>query len=181
MKNQSLYDPTRKTVGAMYLDAQKNNKEDRVEVGDLSRELMSSLVTDLNETIASNPHEGKEFYITVHESKDLQMPRLIRRRMLTSVYRPYPEDDTVVFWVNPATNQVKFCWCLPHWSEMDNILACPNLFEKEHVEEVKAWKREDLHFFGFKKDEIGNWMPNEHWKGDKDLQNPSNKVQILKV
>lgn len=181
MKNQSLYDPTRKTVGAMYLDAQKNNTEDRVEVGDMSRELMSSLVTDLNETIASNPHEGREFYITVHESKDLQMPRLIRRRMLTSVYRPYPEDDTVVFLVNPTTNQVKFCWCLPHWSEMDNIIANANFFEKEHVEEVKAWKRVDLYFFGFKKDEMGNWTPNEHWTGDKDLCNPTNKVHILTV
>jgi len=181
MQNQSLYDPTRKTVGAMYLDAQKNNKDDRVEVGDMSRELMSSLVTDLNETIASNPHEGKEFYITVHESKDLQMPRLIRRRMLTSVYRPYPEDDTVVFWVNPSTNQVKFCWCLPHWSEMDNIIANENFFEKEHVAEVKAWKRIDLYFFGFRKDEMGNWTANEHWTGDKDLTNPTNKVKILTV
>lgn len=181
MQNQSLYDPTRKTVGAMYLDAQKNNKEERVEVGDISRELISSLVSDLNDTIKSNPFENRPFFITVHESKDLQMPRLIRRRMLTSVYRPYPEDDTVVFWVDPKTNQVKFCWCLPHWSEMDNILANANLFEKEHVEEVRAWKRVDLYFFGFKKDEMGNWTANEHWKGDKDLTNQSNKVQILTV
>lgn len=181
MDNQSAYDPTRKTVGAIYRDAQLNNKEDHIEVGDMSRELMSSLVTDLNDTIVSDPHEGQEFYITVHESKDLMMPKLIRRRMLTSVYRPYPEDDTVVFWVNPKTNQVKFCWCLPHWSEMDNIIACSNLFEREHVEEVKAWKREDLFFFGFKKDEMGNWIANENWKGDRDLSFQPNKVQILTV
>lgn len=181
MDHQSMYDPTRKTVGAIYREAQLNNKEDRIEVGDMSRELMSSLVCDLNDTIKSNPHQDRPFYITVHESKDLQMPNMIRRRMLTSVYRPYPEDDTVVFWVNPKTNQVKFCWCLPHWSEMENILANANLFEKEHIEEVRAWKRVDLYFFGFRKDEMGNWTPNEHWKGDKDLTNAENKIQILRV
>lgn len=179
MENQSKYDPSRKTVGAIYREAQINHDGTPITVGDMSRELISSLVSDLNDTIKSNPHQDRPFYITVHESKDLKMPTLIRRRMLTSVYRPYPEDDTVVFWVHPKSCQVKFCWCLPHWSNMDNILNNENLFEKEMVKEIKAWKRLDLHHFGFKKDEIGNWTANEHWT-DKDLGEDSNKVQILK-
>ena len=181
MKNQSLYDPTRKTVGAIYRDAQLNNKENFIEVGDMSRELMSSLICDLNDTIKSDPHEGRPFFICVHESRDLQMKNMFRRRMLTSVYRPYPEDDTVVFWVNPATNQVKFCWCLPHWSEMENVIANENLFPVDYVAEIKAWKRVDLFHFGFRKDDMGNWMANEHWTGDKDLTNEANKIQILTV
>src|SRR4029077_7012093 len=104
MENQSKYDPNRKTVGAIYRDAAATAKEgDYVEAGDLSRELMTSLVVDLNECISSKPYGNKPFYISIHESKDLMMPRAIKRRMITTKYRPFPEDDTVVFYVEPET------------------------------------------------------------------------------
>lgn len=173
MQNQSHYDPTRKTVGAIYRDAQINNKEQFVTNGDLTAELQSSLVEDLNETIhdGTKEFEGKPFYITVHESKDLQMPRCIRRRMLKTKYRPWPEDDTLVFYVNPQLNDVRFCWCLPHWSEMDNMIMNENLFEHAMLEEIRAWKRFDLHHFGFMKDPMGNWIPNPNYQ-DKKLERP---------
>lgn len=176
MDNQSLYDPTRKTVGATYLDAQKNNTEDFIEVGDMARELMSSLVSDLNDTIKSNPYDNKPFFITIHEKRDLQMKNAFMRRILTTLYRPYPEDDTVVFWTNPVSNEILFCWCLPHWSEMDNMLNNELLYDKNQIAEIKAWKLLDLYHFGFTKDPIGNWMPNPAWK-DKSMN--ENKVQIL--
>jgi hypothetical protein len=88
--------------------------------------------------------------------------------MIVFKFRPYPEDDTMVFWVDPATNDVRFCWCLPHWSEMDNILMNHNLFEPEIVAQIKYWKSYDLHAFGFTKDDMGNWIPNPKWK-DKPL------------
>lgn len=178
MENKSLYDPTRKTVGAIYREAQINHDGTKIEVGAMANELISSLITDLNDTIKSNPHDDRPFYITIHESKDLKMPNMIRRRMLTSVYRPYPEDDTVVFWVHPKTCEVKFCWCLPHWSEMDNMIANDWMWEKEMIDEIRAWKRVDLHHFGFRKCEMGNWIPNEHWV-DKSMH--SENVQILTV
>lgn len=182
MQNQSHYDPTRKTVGAIYLDAQLNNKEQFVTNGDLTAELQSSLVEDLNETIVdgSKEFEGKPFYITVHESKDLQMPRCIRRRMLKTLYRPYPEDDTLVFYVNPIYNDVRFCWCLPHWSEMLNMLENSTLFDANMIEEIRAWRKFDLHHFGFTKDEMGNWIPNPHWK-DKKLEKPVNRKPTILV
>ncbi len=178
MENQSRYDPTRKTVGALYKEAQEKNKEAFVTNGDLTKELQSSLICDLNETIASNPYEGAPFYITVHEKKDLQMPKMILRRLLTSKYRPYPEDDTIVWWVDPKSNKVKFCWCLPHWSEMDNMLANENLYEKEMITQIKAWKNVDLYHFGFCKNAEGNWMANPHFK-DKDLVEQVKGQQIL--
>jgi hypothetical protein len=181
MNNQSKYDPTRKTVGAIYRDAQMSSHDSHVLNGDLTAELKSSLVCDLNETITSDPYDGIPFYITVHEKKDLQMPRAILRRMLTTKYRPYPEDDTLVFWVNPKTNDVRFCWCLPHWSEMENMLANEKLFNEDMIADIKAWKSNNLARFGFIhhgmktfKDEKGSlhladdWRPNPDWQ-DKPL------------
>jgi len=176
MENQSKYDPTRKTVGAIYRDAQINGDFNGATIGDLTAELQSSLVSDLNDTIASNPYDNRAFYITIHEKKDLQMPNAILRRMLTSLYRPYPEDDTVVFYVNPAISEVKFCWCLPHWSEMDNMLENESLYNKELIREIRAWKAHDLYQFGFTKNEIGDWMANPIFK-DKPLV--ESRPQIL--
>ena len=150
MTNQSLIDPARKTVGAIYNEARENNSDAFVVNGDLTHELMNSLVDDLNETIASDPFQGKPFYITVYEKKDLQMNRAILRRLYVSKYRPYPEDDTVVFHVEPRSNNVKFCWCLPHSSEMDNILINFLNYDKNLVADIQAWKAYNLEHFGFR-------------------------------
>jgi hypothetical protein len=163
-KGKSMY-ADRDTVGKIYNDAAKTAKAgDTVENGDLTRELMSSLVCDLNDTIMSNPYGGAEFYITIHEKKDLMMPRAILRRMITTKYRPFPEDDTIVYWANPSTNEVCFCWCLPHWSEMENMLANSNLFAPEMINQIRAYRNENYWCFGFKKDDMGNWVQNEHFK-----------------
>lgn len=175
MEHQSKYDPTRKTVGAIYRDAQINNTEDFIEVGDMSRELMSSLIEDLIDTVESKPFGDKPFYVTIHESRDLQMKNAFKRRMITTLYRPWPEDDTVVFFVDPPSNEVRFCWCLPHHTQMDNILANEELY-KDQVAEVKAYKAFDMHYFGFTKDAMGNWFPNDKFQ-DKKLE--AKRAQIL--
>lgn len=167
----------RDTVGTTYLKAQKEG-EKHVEVGDLRRELMSSLVEDLNDTIKSNPHNDRPFFITIHESKDLQMKSCLRRRILTTLYRPWPEDDTVVFWHNPKSQETLFCWSIPHWSEMDNALANELLYDRDYITSIKAWKNFDLHHFGFHKNEIGNWIPNPHYK-DKPLEKPKASLILL--
>lgn len=178
MENQSKYDPSRKTVGAIYRDAQLNNKEKFVINGDLTNELMSSLVEDLNDTIQTNTHEGRPFYIIVHEKKDLMMPNMILRRMLTVEKRPWPEDDTVVFSVNPASSDVRFCWCLPHSTEMDNMLNSEALFDHKMIAKIKAWKNIDLYHFGFVKDEIGNWIANPNWK-DESMESKAPSFQRI--
>ena len=95
--------------------------------------------------------------------------------MIRTKYRPYPEDDTIVFYIVPEYNDVYFCWCLPNWSEMDNIIANRTLYEytkdgKEYVGKIRAWKDMRLEHFGFTKDEIGNWTPNPLYSGDTLLQ-----------
>lgn len=144
----SSFDPNRLTVGAQYLAIQKQGA-DPVINGDLTNELLKSLVDDLNDTIRSNPFEDRPFYILVHEFKDLQMKRAIKRRMIVQLYRPYPEDDTLVYYVDPKACITKFCWCLPHSSEMDNILANRNLYSPDYIQDIIAWKLNYLEWFGF--------------------------------
>lgn len=167
-RGESLYGD-RDTIGKIYRDAQMKQKPgETVEAGDLIREMESSLVCDLNDTINSKPYGDRAYYITVHEKKDLAMPRCILRRILTTLYRPFPEDDTLVFHVE-FSGQVCFCWCLPHHTEMDNMVANENLYDPMMIKEIKAWQNMNYFIFGFKKDEIGNWIPNEHFK-DKPLE-----------
>lgn len=177
MENQSQFDPNRKTVGAIYRDAQLSNSEAYVLNGDLTNELMSSLVEDLNDTIHSKPHGERSFFITVYEKKDLQMTKAILRRLYTTLYRPYPEDDTLVFYVDMPSNSVRFCWCLPHHSEMENILANEGFYDKDYVSSIKAWKRLDLYHFGFTKDEIGNPVANPHYR-DKEMKSRKPKIYL---
>lgn len=163
--NRSLYDPTRKTVGAIYRDAQLNNRhEDSIEVGDMSRELTTSLIEDINDAIRQFDKKDRPYYLMVHEKKDLQMKSALARRLLYFGYRPWPEDDTVVFWKNPKTQELRFCWCLPHWSEMEMILANPDHFDKDFIRQIKAWKDYDLTAFGFYHDPEFKWVPNPKWK-----------------
>ena len=168
--HKSKYDPTRDTVGKIYRDANLNNHEDYIEIGDMSRELATSLVEDVNDAIKNFDLKGKPYWLMVHESKDLQMKTALRRRILYFGYRPWPEDDTVVFWKNPKTQDIRFCWCLPHWSEMDNVLANPQHYEDEYVYQIAMWKKFDLTPFGFYHHTKEKWIPDPNWKDKKLIE-----------
>ncbi len=170
---KSHYDPTRDTVGKIYRDAHINNHEDFIEVGDMGRELTTSLVDDVNDAIKNFDLKGKPYYLMIHEKKDLQMKTAILRRILYFGYRPWPEDDTTVFWKNPKTEDLRFCWCLPHWTEMDNIIANPDGYEKEFVYQIQCWKSYDLKPFGFYNDSKEKWIPNPKWQDKRIEQGPS--------
>jgi hypothetical protein len=151
----------RDTVGKMYRDAQINNREDKITVGDLTNEILSSLVEDLNDTIDSKPYDNKRpYYICIVDKKDLMMKRAIIRSIQTTVYRPWPEDDTTVFYIDPVLNEVRFCWCIPHNTEIFNIIANENLYDADLVAKLKAWRKVDLYHFGFRKNDKGEWEGN---------------------
>lgn len=163
---QSHYDPSRPTVGKIYRDLQMQKSPGIIEVGDMTNSMLPGLVEDINDAIKEGTKDfnGRPFYILIHEKKDLQMKNALLRRIFKQLWRPYPEDDTTVFWHNPKGIQTRFCWSLPHWSEMMNILNSHELFDHKLIEEIKAWRRNDLHPFGFIKDEKGNWTPNPHFQ-----------------
>lgn len=167
-KNMSLYDPTRKTVGAIYNEAQFQNKhEDAIEIGDMSNELTKSLVEDINDALKEFDKKGKPYYLMIHEKKDLQMKSALARRMLYFGYRPWPEDDTTVFWKDPNTQDLRFCWCIPHSSEMDMILMNESQFCEDMIVHIKAWRAFDMRFFGFMEHPTLKWIPNPKWQDQK--------------
>ena len=171
-KSKSLYDQTRDTVGKTYRDLQIQGS-DPIIVGDMSNEMMRDLVTDINDAIQSfskhslDQKEGKPFYLMIHEKKDLQMKRALLRRMIYFGYRPWPEDDTTVFWCNPKTKELRFCWSLPHHTEMDNMLMNAHQFDAKLIEQILAWKAVNLKPFGFVHDADLKWIPNPKWKDKK--------------
>lgn len=179
MENQSKYDPSRKTVGAIYRDAQLYGEKQLI-TGDMNYELRKSLVDDLNDTIKQGTldFEGRPFYITVHEKRDLQMPNAFIRRMIKTVYRPYPEDDTLVFRVIPYTNKIYFCWELPHRTNMLNMLACPDIYPEDQLQKFRHWENMRLEHFGFRKDENGNWKENPLYRGDTLVSKDPEAVQV---
>jgi hypothetical protein len=172
MENQSLIDPTRKTAGAIYRDAQMN-AEKGVVIGDVNHEIKKDLVHDINEAIAAGEKEmnGKPFYLAIYEKYDLMLKKgLVRIRKITK-YRPYPEQDSMVFHVYPG-GTVHFCWELPHRTQMLNMLMNPQLYDAEQVQKIKQWENLQLEYYGFKKDDNGNWVENELFRGDHPLGSP---------
>jgi len=137
----------RDTVGTLALKARASGE--KAEVGDLSRELMVSFIDDLQKTANSNPFDGKPFYITVHEKKDAQLVNVILRRMVVMDKRPYPETATSVWFVEPKSGTIEFCWHLPHWSQFLNILNNPQNYDKQIIEDIQRYQSEDLKHFGF--------------------------------
>lgn len=137
----------RETVGSIALKAAKSNE--RVEVGDMGRELMPQLVVDLNNTINSNPYDDRPFYIIIHEKKDLLLKNMILRRMITQEPRPYPEPNTSVFWTDPKTKEVRFCWSLPHQSTFKNYIDNASRYCKDQIKDILAYNMEIMDHFGF--------------------------------
>jgi hypothetical protein len=182
MKDQSLIDPTRKTAGAIYRDAQINNTEKSIVIGDLNYELRKSLAEDINDTIyvGNQEYEGRTFFITVYEKWDYQMQKAFVRRLVKTLYRPYPEADTSVYKIVPSLNEVYFCWELPHRNNMLNMLACPEIYDAKDLAKYRAWEDMRLEHFGFMKNEEGNWTENPYYSYDQCITHKNeSQVSVL--
>jgi hypothetical protein len=154
----SRFDPSRDTVGKIYRDAQIGYDGSRIEIGEMKGAILPDLVNDINEALCI-PCE-KPFYLLMTEKRDLQMKNAFARTFKHLSYRPYPEDSTTVFWKDPKSQELRFCWDLPHWSEMDNILNNPLFYDIELVNHIIAWKKNDLSPFGFYYHKEHKWIPN---------------------
>lgn len=138
----------RKIVGTQYLDAQKNSVEG-LTIGDIGRDMLNGLVEDLNDAFKANPFEGRPYYVNVVEERDLQMKNALKRRPHLTLYRPYPEDNTLVFHVIPNEEKVFYCWDIPHHSEFMNVLSNASLYDAEYVRNIRNWVNGELSSFGF--------------------------------
>lgn len=166
MEFKSKIDPSRNTVGSIYRDAQING-EKNVVIGDVNHEIKKDLVKDINEAIEQGQKQmgDKPFYLAIYEKYDLMLKKgLVRIRKITK-YRPYPEQDSMVFHVYP-NGDIYFCWELPHRTQMLNILMNPDLYPQTQVEMIKRWENLQLEYFGFTKDENADWIENKLYRGD---------------
>jgi hypothetical protein len=167
MEHRSLIDPTRKTAGAIYRDAQING-ERNVIIGDVNHEICKGLIEDINEAIKEGIEklEGKPFYLAIYEKKDLALKKGDVRIRKIWTKRPYPEQDTIVYKIIPEAEEVYFCWGLPHRSQMINMMNNPGLFSDEQLDPIRRWENMQLEYFGFMKDDLGNWKENPFYSGD---------------
>lgn len=159
-KYQSRFDPSRENVGKIARDAIIKDGMHTFEVGEIKGAMLPDLVNDINENLMKDPYNGKPFYLLITEHKDLQMKNAMFRRPFIKPYRPWPEDNTMVFWKNPKTQELRFCWDIPHWSEMDNILQNQFLWDENLVKDCIAWKTFDMEHFGFFYHKEHKWIPN---------------------
>lgn len=187
MTFKSRFDPSRENVGKIYRDAQFTG-EKQVICGDMNYELRKSLIEDLNDTVKQGTidFEGRQFYITVYEKRDLQMKNAFIRRMIKTKYRPYPEADTLVFKVIPYSNQIFFCWELPARYEMLNMLNTSDLrpenWQQEQLQTFRDWENMKLENFGFMKNENGDWKENPLYQYDILVsESPDKPKQIVAV
>jgi hypothetical protein len=183
MEHQSKIDKTRETVGKIYRDAQLSGERGIV-IGDVNHEIKKDLVTDINEAIQegmnSDEFKGKPFYLALYEKYDLMLKKgLVRIRKITG-YRPYPEQDMMLFHVYPE-GDVYFCWELPHRSQMMNILMNPDLYPKEQIEMITRWENMQLEYFGFTKDSEGFWIENTLYRGDHLMGAPQVEKKPVKL
>jgi hypothetical protein len=180
MENRSFIDPTRETAGAIYRNAQING-EKNVLIGDVNHEIKKDLVKDINEAIEKGTKdlEGKPFYLAVYEKYDLVLKRGLVRIPKITKYRPYPEQDSMVFHVYPNENLIYFCWELPHRSQMINIVNNPDLYPEKHVTMIRHWENYRLEHYGFTKDKEGYWIENTFFRGDEDISSnkPTEKLR----
>lgn len=167
MSNKSRLDPSRDTVGYIYRQAQLHG-EKQIITGDMNYELRKSVADDINEAIKLGrvEFEGKRFFITVWERRDLAMKNAFHRELTKTLYRPWPEADTLVFKVLPYADEVYFCWELPQRAHMINELHCPELYDDERLMKYRHWENLRLEHFGFSKTDDGNWTENPHYRGD---------------
>lgn len=144
---KSTYDD-RDTVGSTYIKAQKN-KTAGLTIGEINDEMVKSLLEDIEGCMNRNPFEDRPFYINIVEERDLQMPNTFKRRIFETLYLPYPEDNTLVFYIKPKSGDIFYCWDLPHHSEIPNIITNEHLYDNEYIKSITAWMRNDLENFGF--------------------------------
>jgi len=58
---------------------------------------------------------------------------------------------------------------------MMNILLSADLFDPDRVKMIRHWENDQLEYYGFKKDDEGNWVENELFRGDTLMGSPEAK------
>ena len=180
MTNQSMFDPTRKTVGAISNEVRSVDTKS-MQIGDINNEMLKGFVDDVNSALEDGRKQfpNQTFFVLVTEKWEYQMGNALYRKMALFTKRPYPEANTTCFKYDHTSKTVKYCWDLPMRHEMWNIKAASTIFEGQVLADIEAWERNELEHFGLMKDELGqHWVENPHFK-DREMGESTLKFKLF--
>jgi hypothetical protein len=166
MNNQSLFDPNRKTVGAISNEIRKADTKSML-IGDVNHEMLKGLVDDINQALDDGrmTFPNQDFYVLVTEKWEIQMKNALVRKVAVFKRRPYPEANTTCFKYDSKKREVLYCWDLPIRHEMWNVQAASEIFDPQVVQDIKAWENNEMEHFGLMKVGIGDlWVENPHFQ-----------------
>ena len=180
MKDQSLFDSSRKTVGAICNDIRQTDTKSML-IGDVNHEMLKGLVDDINLALNDGrmafPNEN--FFVLVTEKWDIQMGNALVRKVAVFKRRPYPEANTTCFKYDAQKKEVRYCWDLPIRHEMWNVKAASAIFDPQVVADIKAWENNEMEHFGLMKVGIGDlWTENPHFQ-DRPMLEKGPQVKIF--
>lgn len=166
MENQSMFDPTRQTVGSLSNEVRSADTKS-MKIGDINAEMLKGFIDDINNALDQGRKEypDENFFVLVTEKWELQMKNALYRKVALSKKRPYPEANTTCFKYDHNLKEVRFCWDLPMRHDMWNIMANAALFDIQTVEDIHHWEKFELEHFGFTKTGLGDiWEENPYFK-----------------
>ena len=166
MENQSMFDPTRQTVGSLSNEVRKADTKS-MQIGDINKEMLKGFIDDVNACLEQgrNEYPDQTFFVLVTEKWEYQMRNALYRKVVLSKKRPYPEANTTCFKYDHKSKEVRFCWDLPMRHEMWNTQAAADIFDPQLVDDIRHWERFELEHFGFTKVGLGDqWEENPYFK-----------------
>jgi hypothetical protein len=179
MSHQSIFDPTRKTVGALSNEIRNTDTKSML-IGDVNHEMLKGFIDDINAAL----EEGRQtfpdqtFYVVVTEKWEYQMQNALVRKVAIFKKRPYPEANTTCFKYDHQSKSVKYCWDLPMRHEMWNTKQASAIFDPQVVADIEAWEKNEMEHFGLMKDNIGqHWIENPHFK-DREMGESKLKFKL---
>ncbi len=166
MENQSMFDPTRQTVGSLSNEVRAADTKS-MQIGDINKEMLKGFIDDVNDALEQGRKEypDQTFFVLVTEKWEYQMKNALYRKVALSKKRPYPEANTTCFKYDHNLKEVRFCWDLPMRHDMWNIQNSSALYAPQLVEDIQRWERFELEHFGFTKAGLGDqWEENPYFK-----------------
>ena len=180
MEHKSMFDPNRKTVGAISNEI-RNTDTKSVLIGDINHEMLKGFIDDVNSALDDGRKEfpNQSFYVLVTEKWEYQMQNALVRKVALFKKRPYPEQNTTCFKYDYPSKTVKYCWDLPMRHEMWNVKQASAIFEPQVVADIEAWERNEMEHFGLMKDGLGDrWIENPNFK-DREMGESKLKFKLF--
>ncbi len=108
-----------------------SNPDNKQGVVDTQREMLKNYRDELIK--CAKRYDWKQpFYICAWTRRERTMVNVLRTQFFARQTRPAPTYDMQLYSYDPATEEMRFEWCLPDKDTIDQILADPLGLPKDH-------------------------------------------------